>query len=159
MRGFKDLSSIISELYRHMGLEEEYLLGCLKQRWPLLVGEGIADNSEPFSIKDGELLINVSSHVWAEELKFSTSRLLERLKPFHVRNIKFRIGKIKSGVNRDNNCPTIGNEVTLSEALKEFIDASTSSIPDEELRYSIKRAMEKAFIRRKNIHDPRRNPF
>lgn|GEM_PF-1804653 len=163
MKAFKDLSSIIGELYKHLGLEEEYLLGCLKQRWSQLVGEEIAINSEPLSLKDGELLIMVSSHVWAEELRFSTATLLERLRPFRVRNIRFRVGKIKSEINRDNNCPTIGNEVTLPEALKDFIDASTSSIPDEELRDSIKRAMEKSFIRLKagvrNINDPRRNPF
>ncbi len=151
MKVFKDLSSIIGELYRHLGLEEEYLLGCLKHRWFQLVGEEIAINSEPFSLKDGELLIMVSSHVWAEELKFSTARLLERLRPFHVRTIRFRIGKIKSGVNRDNNnYSRIGNKLTLSESMKEFIEASTSFINDEKLKDAIKMAMEKSLTMNKS---------
>jgi hypothetical protein len=169
MNRLKDLGSIIGELYRQLGLEGEYFLGYLKEKWPFIVGETIAANSEPQSIKDGELLVKVNSPVWSEELKFSTHTLLERLRPFHIKRIRFRVGKIKP--RTVNNAPTISNKETLtvicatnpeafgSEGVREFIDAATSSIQDKDLRDSIKRAMEKAFIRRKNIHDPRRNPF
>jgi len=162
MNRLKELGSIIGDLYRQLGLEGEYFLGYLKEKWPFIVGETIAANSEPQSIKDGELLVKVNSPVWSEELKFSTLTLLERLRPFHIKRIKFRVGKIKP--RTVNNAPTISNKETLpeasgSEGVKEFIDTATSSIQDKELRDSIKRAMEKAFIRRKNIHDPRRNPF
>lgn len=139
--GLKELGSTIEELYRDLGLSEKFILGCIKNKWPQIVGEGLSSHSEPFSINNGELLIKVSSHLWAEEMRFHSDSIVEKLKPYKVKTVKFRIGKI----NLENrNRPSTVKHTEPPAELSEFVESSVSFIDDETLRESIKKAMKRS---------------
>ncbi len=139
--GLKELGSTIEELYRDLGLSEKFILGCIKNKWPQIVGEGLSSHSEPFSINNGELLIKVSSHLWAEEMRFHSDSIVEKLKPYKVKTVKFKIGKITS---ENRNRPSIVKRTEPPAELSEFVESSVSFIDDETLRESIKKAMKRS---------------
>lgn len=160
--GLKELGSTIEDLYKDLGLSEKFILGCIKNKWPQIVGEGLSSHSEPFSINNGELLIKVSSHLWAEEMRFHSESIVEKLKPYKVKTVKFRIGKITSENRKRPSTvkdlsqpqlllspPTDGAQkicdfLEQRAELLEFIESSVSFINDEALRESIKRAMNRS---------------
>lgn len=188
-KGFKEIGSAIESIYSDMGLAAEYALGLIRRKWVSIVGDTLAHHSEPLSISNGEFLIKVSSSAWAEEFKFNSFIILERLnslpyiQKFKINKLKFRLGRIKGFKNhihlasrhtsfipenrRFSGDPTNGvsdessrtpknpaifwgdnsaKVLDLPASLKEFIEASVSSINDERLKDSIKRAMEKSLI-------------
>lgn len=151
-RGFNELSSLIEDIYEALGLLEEFNLGCIKNKWPQIVGEGLSIHSEPYSLKDGELLIKVRSHLWAEEMRFYSDLILQRLKPYKVKTLKFRIGKVNSKVVYKKS--NLKEKEFPSGEISGFEDSALSLISDERLRDSIKRAMEKSLGRNTRIKTP-----
>lgn len=145
-RGFKQLNSTIEAIYKDLGLSDEFVLGCIKNKWPEIVGEVLSFHSKPYTFKNGELLIKVRSHLWAEELRFQGDLILQKLKSYKVKTLKFRIGKIPLNETKKANKE---KEVihTNSKKITEHVEAAVSFIKDEMLRESIKRAMEKSLSR------------
>ncbi len=140
--GLKELSSTIEDLYKDLGISEKFILGCLKNKWPQIVGEGLSSHSEPSSINNGELLIKVNSHLWAEEMRFLSDSIIEKLKPYKIKTVKFRIGRITS---EKRNRQSIVKPLSQPPAeLSEFIESSVSFISDEKLRETIKKAMRRS---------------
>jgi len=51
----------------------------LFERWPELVGEGVAASSRPLSIRGNVLMVAVDDPAWATQLRFLEAELLRRL--------------------------------------------------------------------------------
>lgn len=65
-------------------------------RWRRIVGERVAHRTRPGSIRDATLTVYVASAVWAQELTFLSTALLEKLgaEGFAVKELRFRVGDI-----------------------------------------------------------------
>jgi hypothetical protein len=65
-------------------------------RWRRIVGERVAQRTRPGSIRGGELTVHVASAVWAQELTFLSTALLEKLaaEGFSVKELRFRVGDV-----------------------------------------------------------------
>jgi predicted nucleic acid-binding Zn ribbon protein len=48
--------------------------------WPEVVGERLAAEAQPSTLKDGRLVVSVPSSVWAGQVRLMTAEILERLK-------------------------------------------------------------------------------
>lgn len=94
------LDSILREVLREgplsAGLREQEVLG----RWSRIVGEKIARHSAPLALRDGVLLVQVESSVWAQELTLLKPRIQRALEaelgPDRVKEIRFRSGRIEA---------------------------------------------------------------
>lgn len=71
--------STMSALLRERGWEEEVSVGGAIGRWREVVGDEIADHSEPELFEDHVLHVRASSTAWATQLKLLTPQLLSRL--------------------------------------------------------------------------------
>lgn len=62
--------------------------------WARLAGAAIARRSEPYTLRDGVLTVQVTSSAWAQELSFLHDSLLAKLSAagFAVRQLRFRVG-------------------------------------------------------------------
>lgn len=62
--------------------------------WAKLTGPAIARRSEPRTLRDGVLTVQVETSTWAQELSFLQDSLLAKLKQagYPVRALRFRIG-------------------------------------------------------------------
>jgi len=66
--------------------------------WNQAVGSTIARNAQPEKIRNGTLIVKVSSPVWMQQLQFMkemiAAKLNEQLKSNVVKNIFFMVGRI-----------------------------------------------------------------
>lgn len=155
----KSLADIISPILRKSGLEEGVRFSLLKNRWDDLFREPLSLHLYPVSLRDGELLVNVDSSVWLQEVTVHKEELLNVLKPYYVKDIRFRLGKVffrqryrKQGVDREY-------KRELSSQHLSFIDEVVRSITDNELRDTIRATIEKSFLRKDSTssHKPKKS--
>ncbi len=66
--------------------------------WEVAVGKEVAKNAKPSVFKDGILIVNVSSSVWIQHLKFLETNIISNInqlvKKKLVKKIKFKIAKL-----------------------------------------------------------------
>jgi predicted nucleic acid-binding Zn ribbon protein len=91
MKNIQDpLYSVIRKLTSPTILKEYQAL----QKWNELVGEKIAAVSEAEKVVSGVLYVKVKDHVWRNELKMLSGRLLEKYKEIMgeeiIKQIKFK---------------------------------------------------------------------
>lgn len=89
----QELGNVLGGLFdKHTRRQIEDAL--LLQRWPELVGENIARNTEALRIEGGVLLLRVTHPVWRSELAGLKTELIEKLNTAAgreaVRDIHFR---------------------------------------------------------------------
>ena len=66
--------------------------------WTKAVGEEIAKNAKPALFKDGTLIVNVSSSVWIQHLRFLENDMISNINQLVekelVKKIRFKIAKL-----------------------------------------------------------------
>ncbi|MGH7798336.1 MAG: DciA family protein [Candidatus Binatia bacterium] len=108
--------------------------------WPIwndVVGKVIARNAQPEKIRNGTLIVKVSSPVWMQQLQFMkdmiATKLNHRLKRETVKNIFFMVGRIE--ITEDIPAPPPINNTTNRELDEEFLE----TIEDSEIRAAFKK--------------------
>ena len=90
--------------------------------------------------------MNVDSHVWLQELNFLKRDIVKKLSPYGVRTVRLRIGKTQSKtgnrLRNDGVKSTTYRELTSIEL--SYIEETVSSLPDEQLRRTVRTILEKA---------------
>lgn len=113
--------------------------------WARLAGAAIARRSEPFTLRDGILTVQVTSSAWAQELSFLHDSLLAKLASagFAVRQLRFRVGPMPGKEPPPPRQPVVKPKPTpanVVEALRQLED-------DPELREVLTEASH-------YLHDP-----
>ena len=77
-----DVPSSLRDLLRgvgaRIGIEDTRATGAVWARWPEIVGESIAANAEPTSLRNGILRIRATSPGWATELTYLADDISRR---------------------------------------------------------------------------------
>ncbi|HHE47167.1 MAG TPA: DUF721 domain-containing protein [Bacteroidetes bacterium] len=74
-----DVGSLVSRLMGELGYAERLAEQGAITKWEEVVGEKIAAEAEPRSIKNGVLKVKVKSPAWRQELTFLKDKILGRL--------------------------------------------------------------------------------
>lgn len=61
-----------------LGVEDARATGILWARWAEIVGDAIAGNAEPTSLKKGVLRVRATSPTWAQELTYLATEIKDR---------------------------------------------------------------------------------
>ena len=89
-----DLSFAVQQL----GIGQQIAQYRLVAVWEEVVGQHLARQSEPISLKDNLLLIKTSSSMWSQELMFRQPEILRRVSELlqgdHVKKMRCRVGKV-----------------------------------------------------------------
>ena len=114
--------------------------------WNQTVGAAIARNAQPEKIRNGTLMVKVSSPVWMQQLQFMkemiAAKLNEQLKSSVVKNIFFVVGRIDMPLD-ESPPPAAATPPRLVDA--SFIE----TIEDPEIREAFKKLLS-SFARRQN---------
>lgn len=148
-------AALFLSLLRDLGLEDRYTVDALQREWSTLFGAPLSQHTCPVDLKEGELLINVDSPLWLQELKFFKGEMLKKLRPYAVRAVRFRHGSVYQARRRG----TPSERTRMQQGGRpqpRLLDAddlawiaqTTAAIRDEELKAALARAMEKALSRR-----------
>jgi predicted nucleic acid-binding Zn ribbon protein len=116
--------------------------------WPIwndVVGKAIARNAQPEKIRNGTLLVKVSSPVWMQQLQFMkemiAGKLNQRLNAERVKTIFFMVGTVETPEESPGEPSAATNEAPPNE---DFLD----SVADPEMRALFRRLLH-SYARRK----------
>jgi hypothetical protein len=112
----------------------------LVERWPAIVGDGIARNAWPARIaRDGTVHVNTADSVWSFELGHRAAEIAEKL---GVPKVRFAPGPLP-----EPDVEAVENPVQVSPEDDERARAIASSIDDENLRESVQKAVSLSLAR------------
>ena len=122
--------------------------------WNKAVGPQIAAQSRPGALKGETLFVKVSTSVWMQQLHFLKEEIIEKinqsLEGAKIKNIYFSIGEIPSApLKGEEQLPFLMEKHFLKDRDRKLIEESIASLPDQELREILKRAMTKEISRRR----------
>ena len=78
-RDVSKLKDLLGPVGKKLRLEDPAAAGAIWRRWPQIVGEDIARNAEPTSLKEGVLRIRTSSPTWATEMSYLANDIKDRV--------------------------------------------------------------------------------
>lgn len=145
-RMMEKAGSLLGPVVKRLGIESGVRLSHIKNDWHTLFDKPLSLHMSPSRLTEGELLLNVDSPVWVQQLNFYKREITARLSRYGVREIRFRIGKVsplKSGQE--------GGQ-TLSELSGEdarFIEQLVDTITDDDLKSALRSAAEKSLRTKK----------
>lgn len=141
------VGNILQGLVKSFGLDRSLAIATIRKQWKSIVGEPIALHSEPQEIKAGIIFITVDVNPWMQQLSFYKADMLAKLRPFHIRDIRFRLGEIDRPKGQmdgmDMAHPAFSDEERL------YINGVIEAIQDDELKKKIRSIIEKDLITKK----------
>ena len=73
------MAASLDRIVRHLGGPSADITTSVFGRWAELVGDAVAAQSRPVSMRDTTLVVAVSDPAWATQLRFLEHDLIERL--------------------------------------------------------------------------------
>lgn len=120
-------------------------------RWFEIVGPELSRVTSPLELKSKILFVTVVHQAWAQQLHFLKASLLNKIRlvceESQINDIQFRVGKVAVVPVR----PRSEFRLLKNEPLSERQEMTLRAVEDEDLRSSIRRAMEAAQANPKNI--------
>ena len=143
------LGDILNSVLHDMksGVGKEHIM--LRDTWNKAVGDRIAENTHPESVRKGVLFVNVSNSVWMQELHFLRDKILEKVNKepgsTRIEEIRFKIGPLPGSLRKASSeqLPSLSNEEL------ERVRQQASPIEDPDLRQSFQGLMEAYFKNKK----------
>ena len=139
----KRVDSLCIPLIRKLGLQEGVKLAAIKKDWFNLFNKPLCYHMSPCSLSHGEILLNVDSPVWLQELQYYKKDILKKMSLYGVKSIRFKIGRVSNKRTTKNKNQKF-KEKTLTTEEKSFMDSTVSQINDEELKKTVFRAIKKS---------------
>ncbi|MBI4691160.1 MAG: DUF721 domain-containing protein [Nitrospirae bacterium] len=139
----KRTDSLLAPLLKNFKIEDTVRLSRIKSEWQNIFEAPVSLHTSPAFLKEGELLINVDSPVWLQQLSFYKEDIIKKLQGFNVRAVRLKLGRVLSEKKKDKVMPK-RNVLTENEMV--FINETTTLIHNHELRDSIRKAIEKSFV-------------
>lgn len=79
VRRAEKIQDILDRTLQQLGLAERMKEADVVRRFGEIVGDNIAARAEAVSIRDGKLVVKVSSPVWRQELNYSKQEIIDAL--------------------------------------------------------------------------------
>ena len=145
----KDLKTILGTMLRTMDSPPQREQFRVWDIWEEVVGPQIAGKTRPEALRNGVLVVSVTSSVWMQELSFMKQKILDRinqtLAPGTIREIRFKLGDIQQAGAGCYEEPL----PQLTEEEQETIAQHTASIEDQGLRESLQKLFTASRRRKK----------
>jgi hypothetical protein len=145
----KDLKTILGTMLRTMDSPPQREQFRVWDIWEEVVGPQIAGKTRPEALRNGVLVVSVTSSVWMQELSFMKQKILDRinqtLAPATIREIRFKLGDIRQAGAGCYEEPL----PQLTEEEQEIIAQHTASIEDQGLRESLQKLFTASRRRKK----------
>lgn len=143
----KRADSLLIPFIRDLGIEDSVRLAEIKKNWYNLFNKPLSYHMSPSMLSEGEILLNVDSPVWLQELNFYKEDIIKKLSPYSVKDIRFRLGRVSIKQNIEYRTQNTEVKPLTTDELS-YIEEVVSPISDEELRETVRKTIVKAFISR-----------
>ena len=143
----KRADSVLIPFIRELGIEDGVKLAEIRRNWYNLFDKPLSYHMSPFILSKGEILLNVDSPVWLQELTFYKEDIIKKMSSYGVKAVRFRLGR----VSRNKQSAVIRLRRSQQSAVKQltneehaFVRDVVSKIGDDLLKGTVKTAIEKS---------------
>ena len=137
----KPIGSILESTLKGLEVDSQLKAYSIWGAWREIVGEAVADQTQPRSIRNRILFMDVSHPTWIQQLQFLKPKLLEKINAFVgeplLQDIRFRMGKITPPLSppaEDDRW----HEEKLDEETVHHIESVLQKIGDSDVRKSLR---------------------
>jgi hypothetical protein len=141
----KRVDDLLLPLVKDLGIQDNIRLTEIKKIWYSLFKDPLSSHMSPYKLSEGEILLNVDSPVWLHELNYFKEDIIKTLSSYGVREVRFRLGRVSTKEKSEIHRQTSRDKTLTTEELS-YIEKTTSQLSDGKLRETVKRAMKKALI-------------
>ncbi len=135
------LRSILENAFRSLEIDAPVKAYSIWGAWREIAGEAVAFQTQPCSIRNRILFVEVSHPTWIQQLQFLKPTLLEKVNTFLgeplIQDIRFRLGKI-SPVPLPSSEDDSWKEEDLDEQTLKRIETLLQKIDDGEVKRSLR---------------------
>jgi hypothetical protein len=145
--------SLLMPFLRRLGIESGAHLARIKENWHAIFAEPLSAHMYPARLSDGEILLNVDSPLWMQQLSYHKREIISKLSSYGVREVRFRTGRIPRAKHGKQALRRYGE---LSPEDAAFVEDLLPGIRDNDLRNAVKSAAEKSLT---SGRSPRKDRF
>jgi len=148
----QSIGEILFSSFKGKGVAAKIEEISLIKLWPKAVGQKIALQTQPDSLKNGTLFVKTTSSVWVQQLHFMKEEILQKLNELAgkvaVKDIRFSVGYKLAQTRTDANI-LAAKKSLLKERDKKMITECTAALADRELAVIFQRVMQAEINRRR----------
>lgn len=133
--------SLIAPIIKKLGIEDSVRLTQIKNDWHKMFDRTLSLHMSPSQLSEGELLLNVDSPMWLQQLNYYKREILKKLSTYDIRDVRFRIGRVSQKKRLE---PHEERLKELSPEDARFIAELVSGLGDDGLKNAVRVAAEKA---------------
>jgi hypothetical protein len=133
MKKPQSIRSILEKTLKNLEIDVPLKTYSILGAWNEIVGESVGVQTQPRSIRNRILFIDVSHSTWMQQLQFLKPTLLGE--PL-IQDIRFKLGKISQTIPAPPKTPSLKDE-KLDEAILNRIENLLQEIDDKEVRKNL----------------------
>jgi hypothetical protein len=140
MKKPQSIRSILEKTVKTLEIDVPLKTHSVLGAWEEIVGDSVAGHSQPHSIRNRILFIDVTHPTWMQQLQFLKPTLLEKVNTFLgeplIQDIRFKLGKISQTIPDPPKTLWMEDE-KLDKATLNRIESLVQKIDDEEVQKSL----------------------
>jgi len=138
------LHSILKKTLKALEIDVPLKAYSIWGAWDEIVGESVAAQSQPRSIRNRILFLEVSHSTWMQQLQFLKPTLLEKINSFLgeplIQDIRFKLGRIFPSIPSPLKTRSLEDE-KLDKATLNRIERMVQKIEDQEVKKSLREVL------------------
>ena len=146
MKKTQPIYSILEKTIKNLEIDVPLKSYSIWGAWKEIVGESVALQAQPRSIRNRILFIDVSHPTWMQQLHFLKPTLLEKINSFlgepHIQDIRFKLGKISPTISIPPKV-SVWEEEKLDKATLNQIESIVQKIEDGDVRKGLREVLIK----------------
>jgi len=146
MKKLQPIHSILEKTLKALEIDVPLKSYSIWGAWKEIVGESVALQTQPRSIRNRILFIDVSHSTWMQQLQFLKPTLLEKINAFlgepHIQDIRFKLGKISPTIQAPSK-PHLLEDEKLDQATLNQIESIVQKIEDGDVRKGLREVLIK----------------
>jgi hypothetical protein len=147
----KKVDSLCLPLIRGLGLNDAVRLAAIKRDWDALFSQPLCSHMSPCKVSNGEILLNVDSPVWLQELQYHKEKILGKLRSYGITSMRFKIGRVSRSTSRKKKDEKPRFKTLTPEEIS-LVEETAAQVDDKELRETLQKAMKRSLSARKVKH-------
>jgi hypothetical protein len=142
----KRADSLLLPVIKELGINDGVGLAEIKRNWYNLFSRPLSYHMSPSMLSNGEILLNVDSPAWLQELNFYKEDIIKKMSSYGIRAVRFRLGRVSTKSEVRSHPPEAEEARSLTHEELSYIEDTVSKISVEALRETVIRTIEKALI-------------
>jgi hypothetical protein len=158
MKKPQSIQSILEKTLKTLEIDVPLKTYSIVGAWKEIVGESVAGHSQPRSIRNQILFIDVVHPTWMQQLQFLKPTLLNQVNAFLggtlIQDIRFKLGNVSPPLPDPPKTLSMEDE-SLDQGTSDRIENLLEKIDDEEVRRSLREVLIKGAKLERNRRKPK----